>query len=85
MRAGDKRLPTRAVADIVKKHTVAAGFDASTFGGHSSLAGYNTSMAERGVDLSRILDQLGYRDPRAVVDHIWRPNTFRDHSGSGFL
>ena len=63
----------------------AAGLDASTFEAHSLRAGYITTAAERGVDLARIMDQSGHRDPRTVVGYIRRANAFKDHSGSGFL
>ncbi|MDP4027181.1 site-specific integrase [Methylobacterium sp. NEAU 140] len=79
------RLTTQAVADIVKRYTVAAGLDASTFGAHSLRAGYITSAAERNVDLARIMDQSRHRDPRTVVGYIRRANAFKGHSGSGFL
>nr|WP_204263019.1 site-specific integrase [Methylobacterium sp. BTF04] len=78
-------LTTQAVADIIKRYAAAAGLDASTFGAHSLRAGYITTAAERGADLSRIMDQSGHRDPRTVVGYIRRANAFKDHSGSGFL
>ena len=37
------------------------------------------------VDLARIMDQSGHRDPRTVVGYIRRANAFKGHSGSGFL
>ncbi|MGE8131574.1 site-specific integrase [Methylobacterium sp. NPDC080182] len=79
------RLTTRAVGDIIKHYTSAAGLDASTFGPHSLRAGYITTAAERGADLARIMDQSRHRDPRTVVSYIRRANAFKDHSGSGFL
>ena len=79
------RLTTQAVADIVKRYCTAAGLDASTFGAHSLRAGYITTAAERGADLARIMDQSGHRDPRTVVGYIRRANTFKGHSGRGFL
>jgi len=79
------RLTTRAVGDIIKHYTSAAGLDASTFGPHSLRAGYITTAAERGADLARIMDQSRHRDPRTVVGYIRRANAFKDHSGSGFL
>ena len=79
------RLTTQAVADIMKRYCAAAGLDASTFGAHSLRAGFITSAAERGADLTRIMDQSRHRDPRTVVGYIRRANAFKDHSGSGFL
>ena len=79
------RLTTQTVADIMKRYCTAAGLDASTFGAHSLRAGYITTAAERGADLTRIMDQSRHRDPRTVVGYIRRANAFKDHSGSGFL
>jgi integrase len=79
------RLTTRAVGNIIKEYAKAAGLDASTFGAHSLRAGYITEAAGRGVDLARIMDQSGHRDPRTVIGYVRRANAFRDHSGSGFL
>lgn len=79
------RLTTQAVADIIKRYCAAAGLDASTFGAHSLRAGYITTAAERGADLTRIMDQSGHRDPRTVIGYVRRANAFKSHSGSGFL
>ena len=79
------RLTTQSVADIVKRYATAAGLDAATIGAHSLRAGYITTAAERGADMSRIMDQSGHRDPRTVVGYIRRANAFKGHSGSGFL
>ncbi|WP_246692896.1 tyrosine-type recombinase/integrase [Methylobacterium sp. WL64] len=79
------RLTTQAVADVIKRYTAAAGFDAATFGVHSLRAGYITTAAERGADLARIMDQSGHRDPRTLGGYIRRANAFKGHSSSGFL
>ncbi|MGU3541011.1 site-specific integrase [Methylobacterium sp. A54F] len=79
------RLTTQAVADIVKRYAGAAGLDPSEFAGHSLRAGFITSAAERGVDMARIMDVSGHRDPRTVVGYIRRANAFKDHAGSSFL
>ncbi|WP_246733511.1 site-specific integrase [Methylobacterium sp. BTF04] len=81
------RIRAEALTDrsIGKRYAEAAGFDPALFAGHSLRAGYITTAAERGADLSRIMDQSGHRDPRTVVGYIRRANAFKDHSGSGFL
>lgn len=79
------RLTDRAVADIIKGYCRAAGFDAALFSGHSLRSGYITTAAERGADLSRIMDQSGHRDPKTVLGYVRRANAFKGHSGSGFL
>ncbi|MCJ2121052.1 site-specific integrase [Methylobacterium sp. J-077] len=82
---GHPRLTDRSVANILQSYCTAAGLDASTFGAHSLRAGYITSAAERGADLTRIMDQSRHRDPKTVVGYMRRANAFKDHSGSGFL
>ena len=79
------RLSTQAIADILKRYVHAAGLDATAFGAHSLRAGFVTSAAERGVDLAKIMEVSGHRDPRTVVGYIRRANAFKDHAGSGFL
>lgn len=83
--ANPPRLTDRSVANILQGYCTVAGLDASTFGAHSLRAGYITTAAERGADLTRIMDQSRHRDPKTVVSYIRRANLFKDHSGSGFL
>lgn len=49
------RLTTQAVADIIKRYAEAAGLDPALFGAHSLRAGFVTTAAERGVDLTKIM------------------------------
>jgi hypothetical protein len=81
----EPRLTTQAVADFIKKYTVAAGLYASTFGAHSLRAGYITTAAERGTDLARVMNQSGHRDTRTVSGDIRRASACKRQSGSGFL
>lgn len=83
--ANPARLTTQAIADILKRYVRAAGLDATAFGAHSLRAGFVTTAAERGVDLAKIMEVSGHRDPRTVVGYIRRANAFKDHAGSGFL
>ena len=79
------RLTTLAIADILKRYVRAAGLDATAFGAHSLRAGFVTTAAERGVDLAKIMEVSGHRDPRTVIGYVRRANAFKDHAGSGFL
>lgn len=79
------RLTTQAIADILKRYVRAAGLDATAFGAHSLRAGFVTTAAERGVDLAKIMEVSGHRDPRTVIGYVRRANAFKDHAGSGFL
>ncbi|MCP2083956.1 UNVERIFIED_ORG: hypothetical protein J2W74_005221 [Methylorubrum zatmanii] len=44
-----------------------------------------TTAAERGVDLTKIMEVSGHKDPRTVVGYVRRANMFKDHAGGGFL
>ena len=65
------------IADLVKRYVLAAGLDPALFAGHSLLTSYITTAAERGVDLVRIMDRSGRRDPRTVRGYIRRANAFK--------
>jgi len=79
------RLTTQTVADIIKRYCTASGLDASAFGAHSLRAGFITTAAERGADLTRIMDTSGHRDPRTVIGYVRRASLFKKHAGDGFL
>ena len=66
------RLTTQAIADILKRYVRAAGLDATAFGAHLLRVGFVTAVAERGVDLVKIMEVSGHRDPRTVVSHPTR-------------
>ncbi|MHC1998847.1 site-specific integrase (plasmid) [Methylobacterium sp. CM6241] len=83
--AAASRLTDRSIGDLVKHYAALAGFDPALFAGHSLRAGFVTSAADRGADLTRIMDVSGHRDPRTVVGYIRRANAFKGHAGSGFL
>jgi hypothetical protein len=50
------RLTDRSVANIVKVYAGRAGFDASTFSGHSLRAGFLTSAAGKGASIFKMMD-----------------------------
>jgi integrase len=50
------RLTDRSVANIVKAYAARAGFDASTFSGHSLRAGFLTSAAGKGASIFKMMD-----------------------------
>ncbi|WP_227439767.1 site-specific integrase [Methylobacterium sp. W2] len=79
------RLTDRSIGDLVKHYAALAGFDPALFAGHSLRAGFITTAADRGADMTRIMDVSGHRDPRTVVGYIRRANAFKGHAGSGFL
>ena len=50
------RLTCRSVANIVKAYAGRAGFDASTFSGHSLRSGFLTSAAGKGASIVKMMD-----------------------------
>jgi site-specific recombinase XerD len=50
------RLTCRSVANIVKAYAGVAGFDASTFSGHSLRSGFLTSAAGKGASIFKMMD-----------------------------
>lgn len=79
------RLSDRSASDLVKHYAEKAGLDPALFGGHSLRAGFITSAADAGADLSRIMEVSRHVEPRTVQGYIRRANAFKNHAGSGFL
>jgi hypothetical protein len=50
------RLTCRSVANVVKAYAGRAGFDASTFSGHSLRSGFLTSAAGKGASIFKMMD-----------------------------
>jgi hypothetical protein len=50
------RLTDRSVANIVKAYAERAGFDATTFSGHSLRSGFLTSAAAKGASIFKMTD-----------------------------
>ncbi len=63
------RLSDRAVADIVKDCAARAGFDASTFSGHSGRRGYATSAARAGRPNHEIRAQTGHQSDAMLSEY----------------
>jgi hypothetical protein len=61
-----ERLTDRSVANIVKAYAERAGFDASTFSGHSLRSGFLTSAAAKGASIFKMMDvsPRAQRSPR---------------------
>lgn len=84
-RLADTRLTDRSAAKLVKYYAAKAGLDPDVFAGHSLRAGFITSAAEAGAELSRIMEVSRHVEPKTVQGYIRRANPFRDHAGSSFL
>jgi site-specific recombinase XerD len=61
------RLTDRSVANIVKVYAGRAGFDASTFSGHSLRSGFLTSAAAKGASIFKMMD-VSRQVPRVQLD-----------------
>ena len=64
------RLTDRSVANIVKAYAERAGFDATTFLGHSLRAGFLTSAAGKGASIFKMMDVSRHKsvEPLRFVD-----------------
>jgi site-specific recombinase XerD len=82
---GATRLTDHSVAIIIKKHAAAAGFDASTFSGHSMRAGFITTALENGADFFKVMDVSRHRDVEVMRGYDRRAKRFKDHAGKDFL
>jgi site-specific recombinase XerD len=80
-----ERLTDRSVANIVKAYAVRAGFDASTFSGHSLRAGFLTSAAAKGASIFKMMDVSRHKSVDTVRGYVRDAELFKDHAGAGLL
>jgi site-specific recombinase XerD len=79
------RLTDRSVANIVKAYASRAGFDASTFSGHSLRAGFLTSAAGNGASIFKMMDVSRHKSVDTLRGYIRDAELFKDHAGAGLL
>ena len=84
-RVAEKRLTDRSVANIVKAYAELAGFDASTFSGHSLRSGFLTSAAAKGASIFKMMDVSRHRSVETLRGYVRDAEMFRDHAGAGLL
>lgn len=87
-RAGTVRAPRltcRSVANFVKAYAARAGFDASTFSGHSLRSGFLTSAAAKGASIFKMMDQSGHKSVETLRGYVRDAELFKDHAGAGLL
>jgi hypothetical protein len=77
------RLTCRSVANIVKVYAERAGFDASTFSGHSLRAGFLTSAASKGASIFKMMDVSRHKSVDTLRGYIRDAELFKDHAGAG--
>jgi len=79
------RLTCRSVANIVKAYAARAGFDASTFSGHSLRAGFLTSAAAKGASIFKMMDVSRHKSVDTLRGYVRDAELFKDHAGAGLL
>jgi integrase len=81
----DIRLSDRSVANIVKAYAGRAGFDASTFSGHSLRSGFLTSAAAKGASIFKMMDVSRHKSVDTLRGYVRDAELFKDHAGTGLL
>ncbi|MET4356914.1 site-specific recombinase XerD [Bradyrhizobium sp. RT9b] len=84
-RVAQARLTDRSVANIVKAYAERAGFDASTFSGHSLRSGFLTSAAAKGASIFKMMDVSRHRSVETLRGYVRDAEIFKDHAGAGLL
>ena len=84
-RVARARLTDRSVANIVKAYAERAGFDASTFSGHSLRSGFLTSAAAKGASIFKMMDVSRHRSVETLRGYVRDAELFKDHAGAGLL
>jgi integrase len=84
-RVAQARLTDRSVANIVKAYAERAGFDASTFSGHSLRSGFLTSAAAKGASIFKMMDVSRHKSVETLRGYVRDAELFKDHAGAGLL
>jgi len=79
------RLTAQSVANIVKAYAGRAGFDASTFSGHSLRSGFLTSAAAKGASIFKMMDVSRHKSVDTLRGYVRDAELFKDHAGAGLL
>ena len=79
------RLSGDAVATIMKKRVGTAGFDPTTFSGHSLRAGLATSAAMAGASSWKIRQQTGHKSDAMLARYIRDGDMFTDNAAGAVL
>ena len=79
------RLTAQSVARIVKVYAARAGFDASTFSGHSLRAGFLTSAAGKGASIFKMMDVSRHKSVDTLRGYVRDAELFKNHAGTGLL
>jgi site-specific recombinase XerD len=77
------RLSDRSVAEVVKRHAAAAGFDPKAFAGHSLRSGLATSAARAGAHERDIARQTRHRGTKVLRRYIRAASVFENNVTKG--
>jgi integrase len=81
---GQEALQPGAVAQLVKKHTLAAGLEPSLYSGHSLRAGFATQAARAGTHERAIMRHTRHKSEKVLREYI-REGTLFDDNPTGSL
>jgi integrase len=70
---------------IVKAYAERAGFDASTFSGHSLRAGFLTSAAGKGASIFKMMDVSRHKSVDTLRGYVRDAELFKDHARASLL
>jgi site-specific recombinase XerD len=84
-RVAAERLTDRSVANIVKAYAELAGFDATTFSGHSLRSGFLTSAAANGASIFKMMDVSRHKSVDTLQGYLRDAELFKHHVGTGLL
>jgi len=76
------RLTDRSVANIIKAYAGRAGFDASTFSGHSLRSGFLTSAGGKGASIFKMMDVSRHKSMDTLRGYVRDAELFKDHAGA---
>jgi hypothetical protein len=80
-----ERLRDRSIANIVKTYAERAGFDATTFSGHSLRSGFLTSAAAKGASIFMMMDVSRHESVDTLRGYVRDAELFKDNAGAGLL
>ena len=69
----------------MKAYAERAGFDASTFSGHSLRAGFLTSAAGKGASIFKMMDVSRHKSVDTLRGYVRDAELFKDHARASLL
>ena len=85
-RHGGSRAPDRPIRGQYRQGLCRpAGFDASTFSGHSLRSGFLTSAAAKGASIFKMMDVSRHKSVDTLRGYVRDAELFKDHAGAGLL